>query len=65
MKHIRTRKSDGARWLAGFAMAASIALGGPAGADEFDQYRREFPDTDFSKISISADEIITDGHRRD
>jgi hypothetical protein len=65
MKHIRARKSAGARWLAGFAMAAPIALGGPAGADEFDQYRREFPDTDFSKISISADEIITDGHRRD
>jgi len=52
-------------WLAGFMIAALIALGATARADEFDQYRDEFPNTDFSKISIAADEIVTDGPRRD
>ena len=60
-----TAKPAKAFWLAGLTMAAVIALGSAGHADEFDQYRGEFPDTDFSKISISADEIITDGPRRD
>jgi len=52
-------------WLAGFAMLAVIAFAAGAQADEFDRYRDEFPNTDFSKISIEADEIVTDGPRRD
>ena len=44
---------------------ASAAAGTPAFADGPNEWRPEFPVTDFDKTSIDYEEIVTDGPRRD
>ena len=44
---------------------AAFLRGAPAMADGPDDWRPEFPDTNFERTSIDYDEIVTDGPRRD
>ncbi len=57
-------KARGFKRIAIAAVAASV-LTGPALADGPDDWRPEFPDTNFDKTSIDYEEIVTDGPRRD
>ena len=57
-------KARGLKKIA-IVVAAACVLGGTALADGPDDWRPEFPDTDFDKTSIDYEEIVTDGPRRD
>ncbi|MDA0369614.1 MAG: DUF3179 domain-containing protein [Proteobacteria bacterium] len=60
-----TRRMQVKTWVVGVLLAALIGIAPADSRAQDAAFRAEFPQTDFSKMSIDFDEIVTDGPRRD